>query len=75
MGRGIEAFLLWYAFADVPAFGLIDPNAQLIEVFAAMGDVGLDAPGLHGPGVSTTRLPELAGARIKVDAGRLVAIN
>jgi len=72
-GRGIESFLLWYAFADVPTPPVLIGTAQLRAILEGLGDVGFDAPGLHGPGISRLPFPELPGARYMVSAdGRLV---
>ena len=73
VGHGVETFLLWYLVAEVPTSGVLDQTASLEEALAPLGDIGCDAPGLYGPGVSGARFPDLPGALVRVDpAGNLV---
>jgi hypothetical protein len=73
VGRGAEAYLLWYCFPETLTPALLDADASRAEVFALIGEVGRGPGGLYGPGVSAAPLPPLAGAQVTVDArGRLV---
>lgn len=75
VGRGMEMFLLWYAWPDVPAPPVLNGSASVRDIFAGIGDVGFDVAGLNGPQISRLRFPPLPGSRLTVDtSGKLVTV-
>ena len=62
LARGSEVWLTWLLWPDTPLPPLLRHGASAGEVAGMLGDVGLDAVGLDGPSISSTRFPALDGA-------------
>jgi hypothetical protein len=63
VARGVEAWLGWFVWADVPVPGFLRPGAER-HVFEMLGEVGLGDAGLDGPTISRYSFPALPGARV-----------
>ena len=67
IAHGVELFLLWYLWTDVPAPALLDGVAPLCAVEYLVGDVRAESPGEPDSQAGRGRFPLFAGSRARVD--------